>query len=53
MLTCLNGYFMGGNESLAEALIKAPNGGAVASWTSTGKTTPDVQEIMATRFFVS
>lgn len=51
MLTCLNGYFLGDSESLAEALIRAPNGGAAAAWTSTGKTTPDVQEIMATRFF--
>jgi hypothetical protein len=51
MLTCLNGYFINTNDSLSEGLLKAPNGGAVASWTSTGKTTPDVQEIMATRFY--
>jgi hypothetical protein len=50
MLTCLNGYFLGGNDSLAESLMKS-NGGAAASWTSTGKTTPDVQEVMATQFF--
>jgi Peptidase family C25 len=50
MLTCLNGYFINQNDSLAEALLKAPNGGAVVAWTSTGKTTPDVQEQMATRF---
>lgn len=50
MLTCLNGYFLNTNDSLAEALMKAPNGGAAASWTSTGKTTPDVQEVMAARF---
>jgi hypothetical protein len=51
MLTCLNGYFLNTNDSLAEALMKAPTGGAAASWTSTGKTTPDVQEVMAARFF--
>ena len=54
MLTCLNGYFheLGiQNESLAEVLLKAQNGGAVAVWASTGDTTPDIQEIMATRFY--
>lgn len=51
MLTCLNGYFINVNDSLSESLMKNPNGGAVVSWTSTGKTTPDVQEVMATRFF--
>lgn len=51
MLTCLNGYFLNPSDSLAETLMKAPNGGAVAAWTSTGKTTPDMQEIMATRFY--
>lgn len=51
-LTCLNGYFMAlNNESFAETLLKAPNGGAVAVWASTGLTTPDVQEVMATRFY--
>jgi hypothetical protein len=51
MLTCLNGYFLTTSDSLAENLMKAPNGGAVIAWTSTGKTTPDVQEVMATRFY--
>ncbi len=50
-LTCLNGYFMGNVETFAEAMTKAPNGGAVAVWASTGLTTPDVQEIMGTRFY--
>jgi hypothetical protein len=52
-LTCLNAYFVPAenNDSLAETLTKAPNGGAVAIWASTGLTTPDVQEIMATRFY--
>ena len=51
LLTCLNGYFLSINDGLAEMGLKAPNGGAVAMWASTGKTTPDVQEIMATRFY--
>lgn len=51
MLTCNNGQFQNTfNESLAEALLKA-NGGAVAAWASSGKTTPDVQEFMALRFY--
>jgi Peptidase family C25 len=55
MLTCLNGYFISPNPSaagdgLAEVLLKGQNG-AVASWASSGLTTPDVQEVMATRFY--
>ncbi len=56
-LTCLNGYFMAdepppsNNISFAESMLKAGSGGASAVWASTGKTTPDVQEIMATRFY--
>ncbi len=52
MLTCLNGYFINPNaDSLAEKLLKATNGGAVAAWASGGKTTPDIQMVMATRFY--
>ena len=52
MLTCLNGYFVSPfADSLAEKLHNAQNGGSVMSWASTGKTTPDIQMIMATRFF--
>jgi hypothetical protein len=52
MLTCLNGYFIqAANDSLAESLTKAGNGGAVAAWASSGKTTPDVQLVMGQRFF--
>ena len=51
MLSCLNGYFVQPNDSLSETLMKNPNGGAVAAWASSGLTTPDIQEIMATRFF--
>jgi hypothetical protein len=54
MLSCFNGQFVQPslvNEGLGEALLKAQNGGATAVWASTGETTPDVQEIMATRFY--
>lgn len=52
MLTCLNGYFIRPvDDSLSEVLLKATNGGAVAVWSSSGSTTPDVQEVMAKRFF--
>ncbi len=51
-LTCLNGYFIeSSQESLAEALVNKLEGGAVASWASSALTTPDVQEIMAKRFY--
>jgi hypothetical protein len=53
-LTCLNAYFVApweADESFAERLMAAPNGGAVAMWASTGRTTPDVQEVMALRFY--
>jgi hypothetical protein len=52
MLTCLNGYYVDAfSDGLAESLMKKPTGGAVSSWTSSGQTTPDIQEIMATRFY--
>lgn len=51
MLTCLNGYFVGNqNDSFSEALVKSDHG-AVAAWASAGLTTPDIQEVMAKRFF--
>lgn len=51
-LTCLNAQFMvPSGHSIAEVLLHHPNGGGVAVWASTGLTTPDVQEIMAARFF--
>lgn len=53
MVTCLNGMFHTfESASLAEALTENPNGGAVASWASTGKTFPDVQDKMINRFFL-
>lgn len=51
-LSCLNAYFVQSADSLAEVLTKAPNGGGVAVWASTGLTTSDVQEVMANRFFL-
>lgn len=52
LLTCLNGYFIQPNsESMSELLLKSTGGGAVSVWASTGLTTPDVQEVMATRFY--
>ena len=46
-MTCLNGFFQTPYvESLAEALLKAENGGAVAIWTSSGLTVPDEQAPM-------
>ncbi len=52
MLTCLNGYFVRPiQESLSERILSSTAGGGVAVWSSSGSTTADVQEIMATRFY--
>ncbi len=54
MLTCLNGFFISPaptGTSLSEDLLFSENGGAVAAWASTGLTTPDIQEVMAKRFY--
>jgi hypothetical protein len=55
LLTCLNGYFHNvsftGSPSLAETLLNSSTGGAVASWASSGETTPDVQQLMGTHFY--
>jgi hypothetical protein len=46
-MTCLNGFFQYPyGETLAEALMKAKGGGAVAVWSSSGLTEPDKQAIM-------
>jgi len=46
-MTCLNGYFQNPyGETLAEALMKASGGGAIAIWTSSGLTEPDKQAVM-------
>ena len=46
-MTCLNGFFQAPYaDTLAEALLKAKGGGAVAVWASSGLTEPDKQAIM-------
>jgi hypothetical protein len=51
-MNCLNGYFHDVfSESLAEALLKAPNGGAVAVWASSTLTQPDQQAVMGRALF--
>ncbi|HMC71439.1 MAG TPA: C25 family cysteine peptidase, partial [Mycobacteriales bacterium] len=48
-MNCLNGYFADTfSYSLAEALLEAPNGGAVAVWASSTLTEPDGQQTMNT-----
>ena len=44
-LNCFNGLFQSlfPEESLAEALVRAPNGGAVGVWASSGLTSPQWQ----------
>lgn len=44
MMTCLNGYFVGPlTAGLGESLVMAPDGGAIATWSSTGLTVPTDQ----------
>jgi hypothetical protein len=47
-MTCLNGYFHDPfpTESLAESLLKAEAGGAIAVWASSGLTEPEGQSLM-------
>ncbi|HKS22732.1 MAG TPA: C25 family cysteine peptidase [Thermoanaerobaculia bacterium] len=46
-MNCLNGYFHDlFSYSMAEGLLEAPNGGAVAVWASTTLTEPDGQAVM-------
>jgi hypothetical protein len=46
-MTCLNGFFHDlYSESLAEALLKAEQGGALAVWASSGLTEPESQAPM-------
>ncbi|MEO8434884.1 MAG: C25 family cysteine peptidase [Pyrinomonadaceae bacterium] len=54
VMDCLNGYFVEPRilgEGLAESLIKAPNGGSVASFASSGLTIPDGQHEMSNRLY--
>jgi hypothetical protein len=51
-MTCLNGLFDDlWTESLAEALLKAPGGGAAAVWASSGLTEPSAQSPMNEELF--
>ena len=48
MMTCLNGYFIDPSPvgaSLGETLLTAPNGGAIATWSSSGLTVPTDQVV--------
>ena len=52
MTTCLNSYFhYAFIDSLAEILFKNPQGGAVATWSSSGKTEPEGQADMNLRLY--
>lgn len=52
MMTCLNGYFIDpGSASLAESLMIAPGGGAVAVWASSGMASPAEQMLMNHELF--
>ena len=46
-MTCLNGFFQNPyGETLAESLMKASGGGAIAIWSSSGLTEPENQAVM-------
>jgi hypothetical protein len=54
VMDCLNGYFHEPSPAfsgLAEAFLQAPNGGAVASFASSGLTLPDGQHAMSTQLY--
>jgi len=52
VMDCLNGYFQEPNlESMAEALVRAPGGGAVAAFASSGLTVPEAQHDMSTHLY--
>lgn len=47
LMTCLNGYFNDpALDSMAEAFLKTPRGGAAAVWASSGQTLPEGQWLM-------
>ncbi len=51
-LGSLNGYFNPpATDTLGEALVKAPNGGAAAIWGGSTDTTPDTQLLIGTEFY--
>jgi hypothetical protein len=54
VMDCLNGYFQEPDPTfsgLAEAFLQAPNGGAVATFASSGSTIPEGQHEMSTQLF--
>lgn len=52
MMTCLNGAFTEiGTDSLGEAILRAPNGGAAGVWASTGLTIPFGQVSISQQFY--
>jgi hypothetical protein len=52
MMTCLNGYSHDVYiDSLGESVLKAPNGGAVSVWASTGFTEPQPQFDLDAEFY--
>ncbi len=52
MMTCLNGYAHDAyTDSLAESVLKAPNGGAVAVWASSGFTETQPQFVLDQEFY--
>jgi hypothetical protein len=52
LMTCANGSFGEDNfDSMAESLLKSPNGGAVAVWASSGLSAPDKQVLVNSRFY--
>ncbi len=52
MMTCLNGYAHDVYiDSLAESALKAPNGGAVAVWASSGFTESESQFVLDQEFY--
>jgi len=51
-MTCMNGYFQDtALDSLAESLMKAERGGAIAVWASSGMTLPGGQSLMNQQFY--
>jgi hypothetical protein len=51
-MTCLNGYFQDAAiDSLAEAMLKARDGGAVAAWASSGMFDPGEQATLNREFY--
>jgi hypothetical protein len=51
-MNCLNGYFQDAAfESLAEGLLKAERGGAMAVWASSGMTLPQEQAALNQEFY--